>query len=85
MCRVGHFQGHIPEVTLTKRLYRPRGQVRRLPDKMRAHELRADRPQDVIASIFHQRQLSSIEDHADLMVRGDTLLLKCQVSTHTHQ
>ncbi|KAK4825018.1 LOW QUALITY PROTEIN: hypothetical protein QYF61_023022 [Mycteria americana] len=41
-------------------------QVGHLPDKMRVHELCADRPQDVIASIFHQCQLSSIKDHADL-------------------
>ena len=41
---------------------------------MRVHELCADRPQDVIASIFHQCQLSSIKDHADLKMRGEYAL-----------
>lgn len=48
---------------------------------MRVHKLCANRPQNVIASIFHQCQLSSIKNHADLMVRGEYTL---RVKQHKH-
>lgn len=42
----------------------------RLPDEVRVHEFSAHRAQGIITSIFHQGQLSSIEDHAYLEGKG---------------
>ena len=46
-----------------------------LPDEVRVHEFSAYRTQGVITPIFHQGKLSSIEDHAHILIFKEIFLI----------